>query len=399
MPGSSFRSAPVVFLVVLTLIALSYPAFSLSCTTDEDCPTAAYCENTTSFTCMPKKPLGSICTENRECLTGLCSNGVCVEDVQIPLEEWRECTPAATGDYCEREIYIGIESDLPRGCRSDEMCSSSFGYYCYTPRYLCIKCPEADTVNLGENVSSNLFCPSKNCIGFDPDCCATDGDCKASYYCNNASNTCLPCKAERDFFCPSQKCYDIDEDCCIASSDCPGGYVCTEGTCLPAIGLSCDTDAECGDSMVCVAGRCALKDFLSFQLQWVSFTGDWRTVYLQLRNPVAVPAKIFLKIESAGRKYAYFPGEPAATLGVNTTILVPVKVLCPEEGLDGFPLKVIAAVGETAELEDDATILVTCHPAGKRAPKEAAAPTPPFYFYAIALLTLAILRSLKDKER
>lgn len=263
------------------------------CIDDSNCNDGEWCDNyTTGFPdgdlfCRDKEAIGSSCTNDRECLSEYCGNGICADPNPVQLSEWYECNPYSGNAFCSYESVSGTYSFDPQGCNQDGDCSSK--YYCYIPRRACLECANASTTYGSLNISDDGLCPSTSCIGYDLDCCSSDGDCASGEWCD-AAGSCKGCSTRSDGVCASSSCISSDPDCCTTDGDCGQGLSCVFNACTGNIGESCSGDGDCTGGLKCLGtpGVCAKESFISLSPEETTYTASLGSV-IQLTLIVADP--------------------------------------------------------------------------------------------------------------
>ncbi|MBX7099616.1 MAG: hypothetical protein K1X89_18005 [Myxococcaceae bacterium] len=199
-----------------------------SCLSVRDCPIGQYC---VAGGCVPQLSLATNCSNDDQCLTGHCSDGVC-------------CSTACSGscDVCNRPGGVGTCLPADAGARGAPACQENF---CNGIDVRCV---------LGCSVDAE--CVLGHCV--DGFCCnqACDDGCTICNY----SFTPGVCSLVRDGDpgrgrCGAYVCYYQQKDCptsCIGDHMCAVGHVCDGGTCVPCVG--CLPDAGVVDAGVVDAG-------------------------------------------------------------------------------------------------------------------------------------------------
>ncbi|MBI3033165.1 hypothetical protein HYY69_06835 [Candidatus Woesearchaeota archaeon] len=165
------------------------------CSVTQPCPNGFTCFNSgTENYCKPDvSPLDDIsCTTNDQCpFPAICENKNCIIPDEIP-----ECTKdihCTSGEKCENGgCVLDIDTKGKTSCNQDSDCGS--GYYC--PQYgdllilpLCTPLPSSCTDDASCN-SNNYYCGSdKVCKPLISKTCSADVDCKDSKY-TCTSNKC-----------------------------------------------------------------------------------------------------------------------------------------------------------------------------------------------------------------
>jgi hypothetical protein len=140
-----------------------------SCSTDTHCIAGYYCAM--GGACQAKKGLAATCTQNAECTSGFCVDGVCCENACTGL--CRTCNGVDSGGlppgYC---FPIASGRDPANECTAGRACNGSNG---------CTGVQNCDCGTL-------RYSPYENCCTS----CSAQDECPSQVYpCNNAHNT--PC--------------------------------------------------------------------------------------------------------------------------------------------------------------------------------------------------------------
>lgn len=181
-----------------------------TCCTDADCTGSTYCDQT-SHTCQAEGGPGTACSENDQCTTSICTNGVCA----CPSGSVNCSGTCVTGTCC-------TDTD----CRAGDFCSNHACQAAGGPGSPCMVKDQ---------------CLSYQCI--NNTCACT------------ASSQCLTGEICRNGECARS---------CTTTSQCPSGQTCQTGACQACSGTICDgacvdttTDpANCGVcGKVCSGGQ------------------------------------------------------------------------------------------------------------------------------------------------
>ena len=193
------------------------------CDNDNDCMATAFCS--AQGACLIKLVAGSQCTSGTQCLTGVCSDGVC-------------CDTACNGqcEACDVAPNVGActpVAGLPHGnrdqCEDDgQGCS---GQCDGVDRSAC-QYPSV-TVACGVPSCSNGVAHSQHCNGLGACILADDKACGA-------------------FACGDTVC----RTACEEQEHCAEGYGCTpEGACIPGGGLP--NGSPCSEGLACQSAYCS----------------------------------------------------------------------------------------------------------------------------------------------
>jgi hypothetical protein len=196
------------------------------CSADSDCTGGKFCTN---GSCGPK-PLGVACSNNSQCQSGACVQGVC-------------CNNSCTGTCmsCLVQNHVGTCTNVPLGGNDPgNRCTKTATTSCGTSG-TCDgggKCDDWDTSTScrAQTCTSGVQTNAATCDG-NGTCSASSTKSCGNYACNGAS-----CKTT-----------------CSSSSDCAAGVTCITvlNTCGMPLGngLKCGVDADC-NSGNCVGGVC-----------------------------------------------------------------------------------------------------------------------------------------------
>jgi len=230
-----------------------------SCTTDVECASDHWCENSV---CVPKSPIGDPCTVGNSCTSGFCADGVC-------------CNAACQGgcQACDTPV-AGTCTLYVQGTPGSPSCAP---FVCDGTNGTC---PVSCTTNA--TCALNYYCSGGNCLPQQTNgqTCTTSSECQSGFcvdgYCCNTScvNSCDACDVTGNLGvctpkldgspgvppCNPYLCNGAISTCpnfCTVSVDCISGYYCGNSQCLPlkANGSSCGSGAEC-TSGFCADGVC-----------------------------------------------------------------------------------------------------------------------------------------------
>jgi len=213
-----------------------------SCTSDADCcaDTAACCTDATCSptfvgayctggACVAKRANAAGCTDNRQCVSGFCADGVC-------------CTSACNGacEACAEAGNVGqciAVTGSPRSAHppcTGEVIGGDCGTACLgTNRKACEYRPAGNNCS-ADRCTSGVETHLSTCDGLGR--------------CGDVPKVCGA------FACGSTACRST----CAVTADCAAGFVCKSGTCLPAPGLgqACSDAAPCAAGLFCTDGVC-----------------------------------------------------------------------------------------------------------------------------------------------
>jgi len=249
------------------------------CFTDADCPSGSVCNAGFCELTMMCLPIGSSCTTEFDCCTGICRQGTCSD----------KCAPGLTPCTSHSECCTFF-------CRDDGLCQPDGclldGELCFTDNDCC----DGSCVN-------GICSLGPNCIP-NGDRCEIDAGC-CTNVCDIVTRTCISCRGVGDScvrdrecctdncrfggVCGEEKCRELGDQCeedaqccdgvcdplrdvcvacindggtCDANSDCCGGTcdlrtnTCTDAAACAGPGGPCVTTAHCGDGLVCRSGFC-----------------------------------------------------------------------------------------------------------------------------------------------
>ncbi len=217
-----------------------------TCEEDSNCPNRDFCAAGlpgVADKCRPKREIGGLCTDGRQCLSGRCSGIMCARAHQCARNA--DC---AAAEYCGKPI-AGRRTckalfALGRACTKKDQCASG--------RCAWGRCATADECRRNSDCAGNRYC-GKPISG--------RRTCKAALALGNACTRKDQCTSGR---CAWGRCATADE--CRRNSDCAanqhcGNPVSGRRTCkaLLAHGQACTKKEQCGTGR-CAWGRCADAD-------------------------------------------------------------------------------------------------------------------------------------------
>jgi hypothetical protein len=141
----------------------------VECYNDEQCGENRYCQNSRCFSTMQ---LGANCSEDAQCASGFCADGVCCNE---------KCD--TTCKSCATKPFKGKCIDVPKGGR-DDACDNGYGCvweYNSPPKMIC----ELGLVN-GQKCEKHADCLSGRCIessGNNKTCIQNNGACETDKQC------------------------------------------------------------------------------------------------------------------------------------------------------------------------------------------------------------------------
>lgn len=219
------------------------------CTSDAGCAATEMCNVGTGI-CVPRTstgtvPLGGVCMDSSECVSGLCSGGLCSQACN-----WLDVASCPSGFYCNGQATGSCGSGL---CQAGTAGAGALGAACvantdcatlYCASARCsepcipggaVACDPGYACQVGATPTCGSCQPERGALG-DP--CAMNEDC-ASGICATAGTT---------SFCTAL--------CDPAGTSCPPRYLCTAAgpvsVCVPdggVLGSGCVTNEDCIDGI------------------------------------------------------------------------------------------------------------------------------------------------------
>ena len=227
-----------------------------NCTWDSECKAQAHCDGI----CLEDLQNGQLCDESSDCISSLCSNGICT-GAGVGCNAPADC-PAQFSEapMCDDDATC-------QGTRVDATCQD---HQCGSSTVEDDSACEAQTV-----ADECGYYPARYCTGAPeqdapacPDACLADGECDAGAHCDGI---CLGDLADGDECDENSDCLSAHcnnglcctaGDCCLDTSGCPAEYttapVCTSlSTCQGhRIDAHC-TGNVCGSTVVGDDSACA----------------------------------------------------------------------------------------------------------------------------------------------
>ncbi len=274
------------------LYACGAAACNATCSSNADCAANGYCDMGTG-TCVPKKPVGQVCSANSMCQSGSCADGVCCN--------------AACGGTCQACNLAGSlgtcsfiasgtdpgDTDCPGAtsvCNGAGLCKTTTGAACaMASQCLSAFCADGVCCNTACNTTCQACSGAKTggangtCANVpsnqDPDNECAGGDCNGAGACEAANGAACTLAAQCqsgfcvDGFCCNAACSGSCQACSNAKSggpsgtctsipsnqdpdnECAGGDCNGAGVCEAANGAACSANAQC-QSGFCVDGFC-----------------------------------------------------------------------------------------------------------------------------------------------
>jgi hypothetical protein len=173
--------------------------------------------------------LGRGCATATECMSGLCTDGVCCEST---------CTSTcAACDVAGSRGRCVANTGLPHGTRRCGMTGD--GTVC------AARCDGVD--------ETKCVYPADGAVNCSSDTCATGVETHLST-CDNAGKCKDVPKSCGAFACGTTTC----RTACTSTSECASGFYCKDSTCVPADakGVACSTATLCATGLTCVDGVC-----------------------------------------------------------------------------------------------------------------------------------------------
>jgi hypothetical protein len=229
------------------------------------CPANQACDRSTGR-CASGSPLGTNCTRDSDCTSGVCAttqasggtqsfcSELCGATADCPFAS--TCIPADGAGYCVRASAFSpipqLDTASGGACQYGGTCHS---FLCDQTNRVCLeRCSrDADCTGLGDNCNLHVqsgveyqFCFAPGTSRTAGASCTTDGEC-ASGLCDPATATCAaPCCSNAD--CPSTarcKPYTLSSAATIKTCQAPSP---NEGALV--LGATCTSDLDCA-SEVC----------------------------------------------------------------------------------------------------------------------------------------------------
>jgi len=207
---------------------LNTVTFCGSCSIHADCPSGFFCN---VGTCEKKWANGHICSDDVQCSSSLCRDGVCCDSDCAGL--CRSCAILGSQGTCS---YYAASTDPENDCNSELQST-------------CGQTGMCDATGGCQLYASGTQCVAESCTGTTHEFADT---CTGSGACNdNGSEDCSP------YVCAASTCRT---DCTI-NAHCVAGHFCSGGVCTPQAGLGdpCTLDTECSTSQ-CEDGVCCNRD-------------------------------------------------------------------------------------------------------------------------------------------
>ena len=278
----------------------------MNCDDDNECSIDS-CNPASGCVHTPKPMLtscidGDVCTENDQCIDGLCQGtpidchdgdpctiDQCVLDISDPmcvstptLGECDDNDACTEGETCATGSCKGVTVDCDDNnpCTED-LCDEHVG--CVNEGEGCDDCQTNVDCDDGDPCTPNVCLPDGTCqITGDAMCCKDDLDCVDADPCTNG--ICLPsgqcemktlssccesdaaCDDNSDFTtdsCANGSCINAPSaGVCAADADCDDGSACTMDHCIDTYCINtkiidcCTTAADCGDFDNCTTDTC-----------------------------------------------------------------------------------------------------------------------------------------------
>ncbi len=154
---------------------------------------------------------------------------------------------------------VGCPGPNPSNYCDSTGCYECDGYGCHPAN------PTVDGGADGGTCTSKADCtPGNDCVGGSckpaarPSTCSTKADCKSTEACVDGT-----CTAVQNSCTSASECGDgrlCADGQCVASctnGSCDSGFSCKSGVCIPDVGASCSSDAQCtAAAPVCAGGHC-----------------------------------------------------------------------------------------------------------------------------------------------
>ncbi|MBI2392003.1 MAG: hypothetical protein HYV09_20595 [Deltaproteobacteria bacterium] len=196
---------------------------SATCATDADCASGSYCDG--AGACAPRKPLGGVCTEARQCASSICVDGFCCD--RACLGQCEACDVAGKLGTCSG--VAGAPHGVRTACGGSGVCAGACDGTSPSCSY-----PAATTTCAPAACAGGNAVPAATCDG--------TGSCAAP-----APVKCAP------YGCGGTAC----KTSCTTNADCALTATCSSGACVGrrANGMACADASEC-TSGYCADGVC-----------------------------------------------------------------------------------------------------------------------------------------------
>jgi hypothetical protein len=257
----------------------------VSCSTTSQCDPGYYCDGTA---CQPLKPLGQACAGATQCLSGHCIEGVCCNSVcngacmsckqQHTGQSNGTCAAIAANTDPHNECSVQAASS----CGTTGMCSGVGTCQLWPSGTTCGSPPSCSmgTLNLGDACNGSGDCViggTASCFPYVCDTltcftsCTSNAQCATGRYCEPATTTCNPLKAQGASCTIGTQCasgHCVDGFCCntacgAACQACSNNKTsAANGTCA-AVTANTDPDNDCTNPATDVcngAGQCKCND-------------------------------------------------------------------------------------------------------------------------------------------
>lgn len=228
----------------------------ICCKSDGNCPSGSFCKS--NYVCYYKKDNDASCSRGGECKGGYCVQGKCSSSSAFCGNG--KCESGETCSNCSKDCGSCGPVCGNGKCESGESCSN-----CSKD---CGVCKKAD----GEYCDKSEECKSGNCQNYrccvkGKTCCFSHYHCGLDEYCDQDRHYCLPDKPDgqkctEDAQCLSNICGDevkiccYGQVCCVNHSDCRENEYCQQETYYCRYKWLIGDD--CGDygSAMCKSGYC-----------------------------------------------------------------------------------------------------------------------------------------------
>lgn len=203
-----------------------------TCGTDADCAPGRFCVISTA-TCVGSVPDGEPCSQDDDCDSTHCVDGVCCNT---------ECTGICQS--CDLTGFVGVCTSHALNTDEDAECGS---------------CDICNGAGACMPVAVNTD-PKEDCVTTEPDTCNYNGICDGTGSCDFwetdvqcASSVCLGETYYYDAYCNGAGACPAQETLDCRPYSCNGDVACRD---------SCTQDSECCSTGYCDAGVCKFKQFL-----------------------------------------------------------------------------------------------------------------------------------------